>query len=166
MPPAELHALANLDRLLYGVLWKIQAALYGHNLGCDEMQSETSIITSIFQLEQEINEWHRLLPSCLCPHSHAGLAKVGPSTVERFRFILTLRYFNVQLLLYRPVFILSLETRDPNAATVKHMQLSFNRTFVQAAENTIDLIHTVLTKPHLGRHFIGAWWFTLYYSMI
>lgn len=44
------------------------------------------------------------------------------------------------------------------------MQMTFNRTQIQTAQDIIEIIHAVLTDPGLGRDLIGAWWFTLYYS--
>ncbi|KAJ4127471.1 hypothetical protein NW765_015950 [Fusarium oxysporum] len=44
------------------------------------------------------------------------------------------------------------------------MHANFDRVFVQVAENVIDIIYTILTRPDHGRHLIGAWWFTLYYA--
>lgn len=48
--------------------------------------------------------------------------------------------------------------------SLNHMQMTFNRTQIQIAEDIIEIIHAVLTDPGLGRDLIGAWWFTLYYS--
>ena len=51
-----------------------------------------------------------------------------------------------------------------NRGSLGHMQMSFNRTGIQAAEDIIEIIYTVLTDPGLGKNLIGAWWFTLYYG--
>ncbi|EEU34766.1 uncharacterized protein NECHADRAFT_44681, partial [Fusarium vanettenii 77-13-4] len=162
------------ERHLYRIMGRIITTLYGSNLGCDEQPTETVTMTSIIQFGQELTEWQHNLPPQLALRSSTDLPKEGEiqdSTTERVRLILTLRYLNVQLLLHRPTFIRSLGAllRDPmtstrNPAPVNHMQSSFDRTFVQVAENIIEIIYTVLTRPDLGRHLIGAWWFTLYYA--
>ncbi|KAL2678585.1 hypothetical protein Neosp_009334 [[Neocosmospora] mangrovei] len=130
-------------------------------------------MTSIIQFGQELTEWQHNLPPQLALRSSTDLPREGEiqdSTTERVRLILTLRYLNVQLLLHRPTFIRSLGAllRDPmiptRPAPVNHMQSNFDRTFVQVAESIIEIIYTVLTRPDLGRHLIGAWWFTLYYD--
>lgn len=150
------------------------ATLYGHNLGCDESLTETSMITLIFQLEQELGDWQSSLPSSLMlrlpSHLEAEQTTADP-ILERFRLILTLRSLNVKLLLHRPSLTKSLGSYviDANGSTtqetsVNQVQRSFNCTCVQMAEDVINIVHAVLTKQKLGRQLIGAWWFTLYYS--
>ncbi|KAH8738453.1 fungal-specific transcription factor domain-containing protein [Ilyonectria robusta] len=167
-------AFFNATILLYRVMWKVIATLYGHNLGCDDPPSETLMITQIFNLEQELSDWHNSLPSPLFLRSSTNLPEeclLEDRPMERFRLILSLRYLSVQLLLHRPMLTNSLGgcARYPtslrrNQRSVNQMQTNFNRTCVRAAEDIIEIIHTILTKPGLGRHLFGAWWFTLYYT--
>ncbi|CAH0021927.1 unnamed protein product [Clonostachys rhizophaga] len=155
--------------LLYRVLWKIVATLYGHNLASVETPPETWMITQIFQLEQELNNWASALPSPLFLRSSTNLPEEGDvqdDVLERFRVVLSLRYLSVQLLLYRPVLADSLArgTSGEKQRSVSKVQANFNFMCVQVAEDIINIIHAVLTKPGLGRHLMGAWWFTLYYT--
>ncbi|CZS83275.1 unnamed protein product [Fusarium graminearum] len=163
----------NASIQLYRIMGKIIVSLYGSNLGCEDQASDTSTMTYIIQFEQELTDWQNSLPHRLSLRStnEVAQADMHDSTIERFRIILTLRHLNVQLLLHRPMFIRSLGAlhKDPkmphrNAGSVNSMQASFDRVFVQAAESTIDIIYSVLTRPDHGRHLIGAWWFTLYYA--
>ncbi|KAJ4169167.1 hypothetical protein NW754_011101 [Fusarium falciforme] len=176
--PEEIQSLStgffNASIQLYRVMGRIITTLYGSNLGCDEQPTETVTVTSIIQFGQELTDWQNNLPPQLALRISADLPREGEiqdPTTERVRLILTLRYLNVQLLLHRPTFIRSLGAllRDPmiptrNPAPVNHMQSNFDRAFVHVAENIIEIIYTVLTRPDLGRHLIGAWWFTLYYA--
>ncbi|RSL38136.1 hypothetical protein CEP53_015143 [Fusarium sp. AF-6] len=176
--PEEVQSLStgffNASIQLYRIMGRIITTLYGSNLGCDEQQSETVTVTSIIQFGQELTDWQNNLPPQLALRVSADLpleGEIQDPTTERVRLILSHRYLNVQLLLHRPSFIRSSGAllRDPmistrNPAPVNHMQSNFDRTFVQVAENIIEIIHTVLTRPDLGRHLIGAWWFTLYYA--
>ncbi|CAG1962429.1 unnamed protein product [Fusarium graminearum] len=168
----ETQQLSTLSQL-YRIMGKIIVSLYGSNLGCEDQASDTSTMTYIIQFEQELTDWQNSLPHRLSLRSanEVAQADMHDSTIERFRIILTLRHLNVQLLLHRPMFIRSLGAlhKDPkmphrNAGSVNSMQASFDRVFVQAAESTIDIIYSVLTRPDHGRHLIGAWWFTLYYA--
>lgn len=155
-------------------MWKIMATLYGHNLGCGEAPSEVVMMTQIVELEQELSDWQQSLSPPLFLRSTSNLPKDDSSeeyTMERFRMILSLRYLHVQLLLHRPSFTRSLgkEPVQPNASirtqkSVNQMQDNFNRTCVRMAEEIIDIIHAVLTRPSMGRHLIGAWWFSMYYG--
>ncbi|KAJ3460853.1 hypothetical protein MRS44_011720 [Fusarium solani] len=172
--PEEIQSLSTGFFNASIIMGRIITTLYGSNLGCDEQPTETVTVTSIIQFGQELTDWQNNLPPQLSLRSSADLPREGEIqdlTTERVRLILTLRYLNVQLLLHRPTFIRSLGAllRDPmiptrNPAPVNHMQSNFDRTFVQVAENIIEIIYTVLTRPDLGRHLIGAWWFSLYYA--
>lgn len=160
--------------MLYKILWKIMGALYGHNLGCDEPPSETQMVTQIFQLEQELNDWQNQLPPELHLQSSSNLpdeSNLDDPVLERFRVILSMRYLNTQLLLHRPCLTKSLggltgDSHPPlqRQRSTSQLQTNFNRACVQAAEDSIAILYAVLTKPGLGSQLIGAWWFTLYYG--
>ncbi|XEV02970.1 hypothetical protein FSHL1_008257 [Fusarium sambucinum] len=166
----------NASILLYRIIGKVITALYGNNLGCDEQASDTITMTAIIQFEQELSDWQDNLPQQLrlCSAdelSHLTGTEAQNTTVERFRVILTLRYLNTQLLLHRPTFIRSLSAfhkgskiPNRNSRSVNNMQASFDKAFIQVAQNILDIIHTTLMRPDHGRHLIGAWWFTLYYT--
>lgn len=159
---------------LYKLAYKVIGTLYGHNLGCEELPPETKVVSDILNLEQQLNDWrYNLLPP-LYLRSASNLPHqehVQDKATERFRIILSLRCLNLQLLIYRPMLTTSLSkcSTSPNGTgqrhgSLNHMQLTFNRTQIQTAEDIIEIIYAVLTDPGLGRDLIGAWWFTLYYS--
>lgn len=160
--------------LLYRLAWKVIGTLYGHNLGCEESPPETQIVSDILNLEQQLNEWRHNLPSPLYIRSASNLPdkqRVEDQATERFRIILSLRCLNLQLLVYRPMLTISLSKCSSSAngaaqrnGSLNYMHMTFNRNQIQIAEDIIEIIHTVLTDPGLGRDLIGAWWFTLYYS--
>ncbi|KAF4448973.1 hypothetical protein F53441_7623 [Fusarium austroafricanum] len=166
----------NASVSVYRIMGRIITALYGNNLGCDTQSSDTSAMTAIIELEQELSDWQGNLPVQLRPFSADELSRLTDietqdTTVERFRVILTLRYLNAQLLLHRPTFIRSLsalsresKTSCRNSGSVNSMQASFDRVFVQVAQTILDIIHAVMMRQDHGRHLIGAWWFTLYYA--
>ncbi|EMT69337.1 hypothetical protein FOC4_g10001291, partial [Fusarium odoratissimum] len=158
------------------IMGRIIGSLYGSNLGCEDQSSDTATMTSMIQFGQELSDWQNSLPQHLGLRSVDNMPQDANEDVhdplrEKFRTILTLRYLNVQLLLHRPIFIRSLgtllrESKTPyrNAGSINSMHANFDRVFVQVAENVIDIIYTILTRPDHGRHLIGAWWFTLYYA--
>lgn len=149
-------------------MWSITATLYGHNLGSDETPPETTLVSHILRLEQDLADWQSSLPApLLLLRSAATLPDEPPAdpVLERFRLVLSLRHLSVRLLLYRPMLTASL-SRSADASSsssVGQMQVNFNAACVRVAEDIVDLIHAVLTRPGLGRRLIGAWWFTLYY---
>ncbi len=150
------------------------ATLYGHNLGCGSAPSEIVMMTQIVELEQELSDWQQSLPPPLFLRSSANLSSgdfTDDYTMERFRMILTLRYLHVQLLLHRPSLTRSLGNRAAESGlslrpqkSVNQMQAAFNRACVRMAEEVVEINYVTLTTPSMGRHLIGAWWFTLYYS--
>ncbi|EWY89828.1 hypothetical protein FOYG_07481 [Fusarium oxysporum NRRL 32931] len=176
----EVHKMStafyNASITLYRIMGRIIGSLYGSNLGCEDQSSDTATMTSMIQFGQELSDWQNSLPQHLGLRSVDNMPQDANEDVhdplrEKFRTILTLRYLNVQLLLHRPIFIRSLgtllrESKTPyrNAGSINSMHANFDRVFVQVAENVIDIIYTILTRPDHGRHLIGAWWFTLYYA--
>ncbi|KAJ1326031.1 transcriptional regulatory protein GAL4 [Microdochium nivale] len=113
--------------------------------------------------------------------------------VDKLRIILTLRYLNTKLLLLRPILINTLCARfllnkpggggilsdRPISAqhsagspggefhtwSLGYMQNSYMMaSCFRAAVESIVIIHEAVTRPELGKHMLGAWWFTLYYA--
>lgn len=160
--------------LLYKLAWKVIGTLYDYNLGCEEPPAETKIVSDILNLEQQLNDWRQNLPPPLYLRSASNLPHrkdAQDQATERFRVILSLRYLNLQLLIYRPMLTASLSKCSSSAngagqrhGSLHHMHMTFSRTQIQIAEDIVEIIYAVLTNPGLGRDLIGAWWFTLYYS--
>uniref|UniRef100_A0A0B7KNK2 Zn(2)-C6 fungal-type domain-containing protein n=1 Tax=Bionectria ochroleuca TaxID=29856 RepID=A0A0B7KNK2_BIOOC len=152
---------------LYKILWHIMGSLYGHNLGCEET-SDTNMITQIFLIQHELNEWQDSLGPGLSLVTPENMLNVDSSNPigERYRFVLTMRYLHAQLLLYRPVLTKLLSTdfdSSQSQQSISQMQLNLSDSCTDYARKIIYIVHSVLTRPDLGKHFLGAWWFTLYY---
>jgi histone H3/H4 len=144
--------------------------LYGHNLRCDEL-SDVEMVTRIFQLQHELNDWPRSLPSELSLITSSLIAEnpLEESPMQRLRIILTLRYLNAQLLLQRPPLSKLLQTANDQAQRlnpVDQVQEKFVEECAQCAEEIISIIHAILAIKEQGRSLLGAWWFTIYYSML
>ncbi|KAF5579854.1 hypothetical protein FPCIR_10919 [Fusarium pseudocircinatum] len=172
----DVHKMSTAFYNASMIMGRIIGSLYGSNLGCEDQSSDTATMTSMIQFGQELSDWQNSLPQQLGLRSVDNMPDNTDENIqdplrEKFRIILTLRYLNVQLLLHRPIFIRSLgtllrEAKTPyrHAGSISSMHANFDRVFVQVAENIIDIIYTILTRPDHGRHLIGAWWFTLYYA--
>lgn len=164
--------LTSQSRKLYSILWRIMASIYGHNVGYEDF-SETELITTIIQLEQDMDQWQSLLPGELRLRTSATLpTKVNNSRVEKLRIVLTLRFLNTQLLLLRPVLTNLLQVRFKRddgtrgeQRSIGNMQKNFTASCFRAAVELISIIHAVITRKELGKHLLGAWWFTLYYGI-
>ncbi|KAF4345857.1 activator of stress s 1 [Fusarium beomiforme] len=154
-------------KTLYKILGNIIGDLYGNNLRCDEL-SDVEMVTRIFQLQQELDEWHRSLPSELSLITSSLIAEtpLEESPMQRLRIILTLRYLNTQLLLQRPPLSKLLQTASDQAQRQNpfdQVQEKLVEECAQSAEEIISIIHAILTTREQGRSLLGAWWFTIYY---
>ncbi|KAH8901203.1 hypothetical protein GQ53DRAFT_593023, partial [Thozetella sp. PMI_491] len=163
----------NATILLYRILWKILANLYGHNLGFHALGRGHSTTAHILQLSQELEEWQTSLPPNLALWTASILRDldrdVGDLVLDRFRLIITLRYLNTQLLLHRPILVKALgadmvEGSEQPPALLSRIERDFTRSCVTAAEEIIAIVHCVLTRQNMGKRLFGAWWFTLYYT--
>ena len=142
-------------------------SLYSHNIDNEEPASETWTMTQIFQLDQELSDWQNGLStdlSLLTPETFPKESIKDPIG-ERYRAILTLRFLNTKLLLHRPVFMRSLgkSSHQDHRRSFGEMRKTFNTSVVRCATESVTIVHTMLTSQHLGRHLLGAWWFTLFY---
>lgn len=146
--------------------------MFGGNLGCDPLLSKKAIASNIFQFEQEIDEWNNALPDFLRTISSSSLSLEVPEDPlsTKFRIILTLRCLNLQVLLYRPVFNGAIDRSSEAQAQTKsmrsmdHMEANHIQSSLSSAKEIIDIVYGVITSQNLGRHFLGAWWFSLYYG--
>lgn len=148
------------------------ARIYGHNVEFEDL-SETELITRIIQLEQELVQWQNQLPRQLRLRTSASLpSSLDDPCAEKLRIVLTLRYFNTQLLLLRPVLTNLLQSRLKAGArtedqdSISTIQKNLTTSCFKAAVEAISIIHAVITRKELGKHLLGAWWFTLYYGMV
>lgn len=153
------------------------AGLYGHNLSIGSLPAN-EILIRILRLQEILREWKRALPTTLSLLSSTAMSEVNiqDPIAEKYRFILTLRYMNAQLLLYRPVLVILLQERTATASSptnsglqqslTDQLQENLMECCLQSAQSIITLIHDVLSRDDLGRKFLGAWWFTIYYCTL
>ena len=145
------------------------ARLYGQNLGYDAVLPEAELIPGVFELEQELGRWQSSLPAGLQIVSSSTLSSSYQGNVEdRFRTMLTLRYHNLNILVHRPLLCKSLDLLADtilalSPSSVRRMTKDSNDACVASAEETINVVHGILTDHSLGAAVLGAWWFTLYY---
>jgi hypothetical protein len=166
------------SRKLYGILYTIIDQLYGQNLGYGDDLSISSIITKLFPIEGSLIDWESTLPrglSIIQPNEVAQrLALDEPASPShlalKLQMVLTLRYLNVRLLLYRAVLLRILGTNgeagsvDHEAALLHHIGPNSTKTCLDSAVHTLDLVHATVTSPGSHKEVLGAWWFSLYYS--
>jgi hypothetical protein len=156
---------------LHKLIGMTLSRLYEQNLGDDAILAEAELIPRIFELEQELTRWQSALPTELAMVLSTGLPMPGTfrdRTVSRFRTMLTLRYHNLNILVHRPLLCKSLDALAESipevwSNSVSRMTKDAVDACLGSAEETINIVHGILTDPSLGSSVLGAWWFTLYY---
>jgi len=161
----------NATITLYNITARVISKLYGGNLGCDALLSKKEIATRIFQFEQEIDEWSNALPESLRLISSSDLSIDNPEDHlwVKYRIILSLRCLSLQVLVYRPVFNRAIDqnseehTQPASMRLMDQMETSHIQLCLSSAREIINIVHGVISSQTLGKHFLGAWWFSLYY---
>jgi hypothetical protein len=129
--------------------------------------------SQVLQFEQKFLGWQCSLPATMVLVDQNFLT-LGNSHQEvlRYRFILTVRFLNLRILAHRPVLCKYLEfigTVKPDAhqlAVLRQVGGSSLQICAESALTIIALMRAVLTLAEPPRHLLGAWWFSLYYSML
>ena len=163
----------NATIILYRIMWKVIHLLYGGNLGSDDQTDVFDNITNLFSLEKQLTEWKGSLPPSLTVRESWELSKHREENLpvwERSRVVLTLRYHNVRILVHRPILVRFLDLAGTENQDEQYVallqQVGFNsvQTCVQAASEIVGLVNLVVHSTGVQRKFLGAWWFTIYYS--
>lgn len=161
----------NSSITLHRLIGTAIAGLYGQNLGYDALLPEAELIPRIFEMEQELIRWQSSLPPELSIIQSTALplpTSYRDRIVARFRVMLNLRYFNLNILVHRPLLCKSLDSivetlPEVSSSSVSRMTRDSIDACRASAEETINVVHGILTDPSLGASVLGAWWFTLYY---
>ncbi|OBT39075.1 hypothetical protein VE00_09907 [Pseudogymnoascus sp. WSF 3629] len=169
----------NATITLYMIMWNVIQTAYGGNLGSESNVGVVERITRIFPIEQQLVDWKRRLPPTLALQQAANVAPSPAVMVdsqdfflEKFRVILTLRHHNLRVLLHRPILVSFLDLAGNNSPqddpeTSRYLEQFGGNSVqicVQSSIEIISLISTIVASTGLRRTWLGAWWFTLYYT--
>ncbi|KAH8799845.1 fungal-specific transcription factor domain-containing protein [Xylogone sp. PMI_703] len=165
---------------LYRVLSQIIDSLYSNNIACSDNSNAVDTVARVYGIETQLSEWQRGLPPemKLINEEDITTNRLPPENdpsgklwVElRLRFILTLRYTNIRILLHRPVlvkFLNEAKNRDgQDSALLQQIGTNSIQIAIRSSKEIICQVHTVIqaapgTKK---RGLLGAWWFSLYYT--
>jgi hypothetical protein len=158
---------------LYKIMSKAIELLYSGNVDSDGQICVFDNIAYLFSLEQQLTGWKRSLPPTLVLRESRALScfvEEGLPEWERSRVVLTLRYHNVRILVHRLVLVrfLDLAGQDDHDeqqfALVQQTGFHSVQICMQAASEIINIVSQVVHSTGVRRTFLGAWWFTLYYS--
>ncbi|KAK5065097.1 hypothetical protein LTR84_000933 [Exophiala bonariae] len=166
---------------IYKVLQEIIDTLYGQNLACSLPTNDVDTVSKVYQIENRLSLWQQQLPTEMrlvdAREIFAQDLPIADGSAEnhwrqlRLRFVLTLRYINIRILLHRPVMVKFLEElRHTSTASHLPLLLQIGTANVQiAAKSSMELIYLVKNALRYanGRSqwgLLGAWWYSLYYT--
>jgi hypothetical protein len=124
-------------------------------------------------MEHQLVEWERVLPKDLGLLNSRDMPfeSNGECHIQRYRVIITLRYHNLRILIHRVVVVKFLhacgktDRDDQEVALLRQIGLNSVRISVQSSLEIIAIVNLIVHSTGAQRGFLGAWWFSLYYSM-
>ena len=176
--PLPIHPNADALRNLYEIMAEVINQLYGQNLGCEKDQNAVETVARVYKEENRLMAWQQKLPSHLLLLTPSELRSEElddevPDTwlIDRLRVVLTLRYLNLRILLYRPVLVKFLDVLQNDSLDRRDLdqlqQTGPNciQVCVSSSVDLITLVHSIVCSTGRRHQLLGAWWFSLYYSM-
>lgn len=161
----------NASVTLHRLIGKTITKLYGQNLGYDTTPYEADSASRILDIEHDLQIWESTLPPSLPIVQSTALPTTGSTydtVIGRFRNMLTLRFLNLQILVQRRPLCKILDRLAEGSLTDSSISDMENRSVgkcLVSAEQTIKIVHGILTDQNLGWPMLGAWWCVHYYGL-
>ncbi|KAH8671767.1 fungal-specific transcription factor domain-containing protein [Tricladium varicosporioides] len=163
---------------LYKIMWNVINLSYGSNVGFDTDITASDTVSRLFSIEQQLVDWERLLPPILGLREVDELNTISDfidtetSLLKRFRTILALRYYNLRVLLHRPILVKFLNTIGKSVVNSDMQEVNLMQQIgsnsiqicVQSSMKIITIVSTIVSSNGPQRTYLGAWWFSLYYT--
>lgn len=168
-----------LHRKLYVVMYNVIDTCYGQNLGFEHAPNTVHVVSQVLEGERQLEEWQvKLLPTLGLRIFHKpllpeDLEKLSPDDVipQRFNVVLSLRYHNLRILLHRKFLEKFLDAYGANDSAnqekkiLQQVGISSVQNCVESAITIIATVHTIASSTGWRRDILGAWNYSLYYSM-
>lgn len=152
---------------------------YCQNLGFEHPLSAANAIPQILEGERQLEEWRfHIVPALGIRVWHEpllanDLARMDQESTIRHRFgiVLSVRYHNLRILLYRRFLesYLDAHAADENVSEesklIQHMGFTGVQNCIESAQSVISTVHTITSSSGWRRGLLGAWNYSLYYSM-
>jgi len=160
---------------LYKIAWSVTDSLYGCNIDSNPAIRPITLASNVLNTEHKLMEWQASLPAPLGLIEAKEILSISDNRFtlsQRLRVILTLRFHNLQILTHRPHLDQCLDAIGKSKAqgsgglpAMQQVGWHSNMTCFQAASSVISLVSCITHAPEPMRRLLGAWWFTLYYSV-
>ncbi|KAJ1334956.1 transcriptional regulatory protein GAL4 [Microdochium nivale] len=156
---------------LYQIMGRSLASQYGAKpVGASADGDEMGSLRASGELRMALQGWVASLPPYLRTCEPGSSILHHNSAGNRLRVILTLRYHNLAILVYKPLL----------SATIRHLflgegdgggppsylvQLAMGEAHecTRAAQVTIELVHAIISADPSSSNNLGMWFYTLYY---
>ncbi|OBR11179.1 Fungal specific transcription factor domain-containing protein [Colletotrichum higginsianum IMI 349063] len=163
----------NATITLYRVTAAVIDDLYESNIGSISANPLSNTVSTVIRIGQQLADWQASLPLSM------QLVEPGEVTnpetklaLLRLRVILTLRHHNLQILSHRPILDRCLQSLDGSPqssqeAAALQQAWHLSRTMcLRSAEAIIRLVEAckLANEAKPGFSFLGAWWFSLYFT--
>ncbi|KIW18541.1 hypothetical protein PV08_02829 [Exophiala spinifera] len=163
---------------LYKVMYHIIDTCYGQNLGLDDASRESDIVLHVLEGSRHLRNWReeagtlklRVWTDPLRP-SELSQMKREETVTHRFNIVISLRYHNLRILLYRPILEAFLDAhgssrmKDSSKMDVSHqVGVSSISSCVDSAMVIISVIHTIVTSEEWHPNLLGAWNYSAFYT--
>lgn len=159
---------------LLQILGRSVAIQYGQNLGIrgHDMDDSTAI-QAASAMRQELRRWCSSLPPSLTPcEAENSISESEKGDSSRLRVILTLRYHFVNILIHRPLLCSTLRYLTIKAPPVGsplpyriQLAMAEAQECIRSAEDTIEIVHAVISAPNASYKNLDVWFFTLFHGM-
>lgn len=151
---------------------------YDQNLCFSQSLTTADIITHIVEGERQLEEWRfRVVPPLGIKLWHEpvladNLSQMDPSSTisHRFGIVLSVRYHNLRILLYRKFLEYFLDNFGENEchpsgnSLLQQMGFTGIQNCIESAQSIISTVNTITLAGGWHRALLGAWNYTLYYS--
>ena len=151
---------------------------YCQNLGFEHPLTTASAVPQILEGERQLEEWRsQIVPSLGIKLWHEplladDLEQMAPESTIRHRFgiVLSVRYHNLRILLYRNFLEGFLDGHGHEGPVsqekklIRQMGVTGVQNCIESAQSIISTAHTILSSGGWRRGLLGAWNYTLYYS--
>lgn len=151
---------------------------YCQNLGFEHPLTTANAIPQILKGERQLEEWRfQIVPALGIRLWHEplladDLAQMDQESTIRHRFgiVLSVRYHNLRILLYRRFLESLLDTYGVDDIVsrenklIQQMSLTGVQNCIESAQSIISTVHTITSASGWRRGLLGAWNYSLYYS--
>ncbi|KAL0933654.1 fungal specific transcription factor domain-containing protein [Colletotrichum truncatum] len=163
----------NKSIALYGVTAAVIDELYENNIGSGTTIPIANVLSTVIHISQRLATWQTSLPTSMQLVDRSEILEVVDNPLSlKFRVILTLRYHNLHILSHRPILDRCLQIihehphTDQGSAPLKQGWYFSKEACLQSAESIIRLVEAckVSIDANPAVSFLGAWWFSLYFT--